>query len=477
MSTRSLGRRATHADAPLLLGALLGAALAACASSGGQATPQSAPAGRAARTAGTSSGAADSDALYRRMGLLVNAGDLPFVGRLGYLAGPSPESTTVVLTVSLPASAISFSREAPQRFAGRYLVDAEIVSDGAVVHRFSSEELVRVTNVRETSRPDASVLFQETFRVPPGSYVLALGVRDAGSTRSGVVRRPIVVPRLDAGLSTPLPVLRGAARESPAAMPALVANARATYLFGRDSVAAVYVEAYGARDTVPLRLAAYGDGGGRLWEDTVRLLPVSDSARLAARLIEVPVGRLGIGVTELALARLDERAQVADSARLPVFVSFGAGLPVAPFEEMVDYLRWFTSASRLAALRGAPPERRGEAWRQFLQATDPDPTTPQHEGLAAYFARIAYANERFRSDGARGWLSDRGRVYVALGEPDVVWDPTGGGLSRRGQTIAWEYHRFRIRLVFQDVTGFGHWRLLPGHEDDFRAAFVQLHGT
>src|SRR5690606_19299385 len=147
------------------------------------------------------------------------------------------------------------------------------------------------------------------------------------------------------------------------------------------------------------------------------------------------------------------------------------------FEQMVGYLRWFTGASRLAALRAADPDDRAQAWKNLLQATDPDPGTPEHEGLQRYFDRISIANERFRGEAAQGWLSDRGRVFVALGEPDMILDSGANVYLQRGQTIAWEYTRFNVRLVFQDVTGFGGWRLMPSLEDDFRAAFAQLHGS
>src|SRR6185503_19979802 len=101
---------------------------------------------------------------------------------------------------------------------------------------------------------------------------------------------------------------------------------------------------------------------------------------------------------------------------------FGEELPVATFAEMLNYLRYSVSASRLDALPNASADQRAALWAAFLGETVPFPQTPQHEGLREYFGRIAQANTRFREEGSTGWLTDRGRVYVALGNPDQVFE-------------------------------------------------------
>jgi GWxTD domain-containing protein len=103
-----------------------------------------------------------------------------------------------------------------------------------------------------------------------------------------------------------------------------------------------------------------------------------------------------------------------------LFVSFGDELPIASFEDMLSYLRFYASPTRIKALREAASDMRSEAWSVFLAETDPVPTTPQHEGLQLYFSRIQRANLEFREEGSQGWLSDRGMVFVSLGEPDQI---------------------------------------------------------
>src|SRR2546422_1605729 len=48
----------------------------------------------------------------------------------------------------------------------------------------------------------------------------------------------------------------------------------------------------------------------------------------------------------------------------------------------------------------------------------------ENEALEAYFRRIQIANQRFRESGDPGWLTDRGEVFITLGDPDDVFDFT-----------------------------------------------------
>jgi hypothetical protein len=86
-----------------------------------------------------------------------------------------------------------------------------------------------------------------------------------------------------------------------------------------------------------------------------------------------------------------------------------------------------------------------------------------------YFGRIAQANARFREEGEVGWLTDRGRVFVALGAPDQYYEPNTTDMNQRGRAQVWDYRRHRLQVVFIDQTGFGRWRMTVGSQADFEA--------
>jgi GWxTD domain-containing protein len=323
---------------------------------------------------------------------------------------------------------------------------------------------VRVKSFKETTRGEESVIFQEYFPLVPGAYALTLAVRDEAGAKVGTYEAQITVPTIDArGLSSSVPVHEASPRSSVDSVPRLVTSPRSTAVFGRDSTITTYVEAYGLEADQPVRATVRGDKGTVLWTDSIVLTKTGD---VSSGVVHVPVSQVGIGAVDLVLARTD----ASDSTRTPLFVSFGDELPVASFEDMLSYLRFFASPLRIKQLRDASDDLRGEVWSRFLQETDPIPTTPQHEALQAYFTRIQQANVEFREEGGAGWLSDRGMVYVSLGQPDNVFEPGISQMNQRGQAQLWEYQRLQLRLVFVDQTGFGRWRLTSQSELEFQNA-------
>jgi GWxTD domain-containing protein len=199
------------------------------------------------------------------------------------------------------------------------------------------------------------------------------------------------------------------------------------------------------------------------------------------------VARLGIGVVTVGVERLDAARRVServlaqesardsarDSARVALFVTLGEDLPITSFDEVVSYLRYYAAPERLRALRDTAPDARAVAWAAFLRESDPVPATAEHEGLRDYFARIRAANVRFGEEGSAGWLTDRGMAYVALGEPDQIFDPGGPEVNVRGRQQIWDYRSPRLQLVFVDQSGFGRWRLAPQSMTEVQAAIKQ----
>lgn len=458
-SSRACGIPFIRALVPALL-LLTGASCASGNRGGNQATP-------ASRRSGVAGGT--GAALYERAGLIAVAGPVSYVGTLGFFATPHPDTTLSLLTLSLTARTLTFTREG-DRFRAGYTVTADFRQGASIAHHFDAKEVVRVRSFKETTRGEESVIFQEFFELAPGKYTLLLAVRDESGAKAGTYESEITIPTISArGLSSSLPVHEATPRVSVESLPHLVASPRSTAVFGRDTVLTAYVEAYDLAPGELLQAAVRGERGAILWSQPVDL---SRTGRVASGMVKVPVSKLGIGTIELILSRAD----VPDTTRTPLFVSFGDELPIASFEDMLSYLRYYASPSRIKALRDAAADMRSEAWAAFLTETDPVPTTPQHEGLQLYFARIQRANLEFREEGGQGWLTDRGMVFVSLGEPDQILEPNPTQMNQRGQAQIWDYQRLQLQLIFIDQTGFNRWRLTQNSELEFQAALRREQG-
>jgi GWxTD domain-containing protein len=397
--------------------------------------------------------------LFQEAGLLAQSGVLPWTGSIGHLASASPDSTYLLVGLSMASSALTFRREGEQ-YRASYQVTLTLRRAGATVERVEASEVVRVGGFRETSRTDESILFQQLLTAPPGDYQLQVEVRDETSGRRSTQDLAVTLPRLGPGtLSSPLPFYEAIPRAARDSLPRLLLSPRAAGIFGRDSTIALYVESYDTSAVAPPVVLTVRVEGRPVWSDTVALTP---AAGLRHGIVYVPVAAIGLGVAEAALAA-EGRSELS---RTSIFVAFGDDLPVTTWEDMLNYLQYFAPPARLTALRGVDPALRGTAWAAFLRETDPQPATAEHEGLREYFDRLRQANARFGEDGTAGWRTDRGRVYLLLGEPDQVIERTPTEAVQRGRTLVWEYLDDRLTVTFLSQFGQARWRLTPQSESE-----------
>ena len=418
----------------------------------------------------------DPTAIYNQMGLIATGSPLSYVGKIAYFGTRNPDTTMILASVSIPNRMLSFIRDG-DTYRAPYEIRLKLKQGTTEVKSVETMEVVRVATFKEVNRTDESVIFQTYFRVPPGDYSILSQVRDIASNRSSTQEGAITVPRMAPGsLSTPVIVYEATRRNALDSVPRLLASPRSSVVFGQDSTVSVYLEAYGQQNRLPVSFVVQNDNGGITWRDTTVL---SRTGNLLSGAVRIPISRVGIGIAHVTFTRAD----AADTVRTPVFVSFGNDIPLLSYEELINQLRYYVAPDRLKTLRDAPPEQRGQVWASFLRSSDPAPATPEHEGLQTYFGRLQQASIRFRDDGSGsrgGWLSDRGRVYVVMGEPDQLYEQnTNGAISRssigqRGRLQYWEYSQYRVRLIFYDDTGSGRWRLTPSSETEFQNINARL---
>jgi GWxTD domain-containing protein len=407
----------------------------------------------------------DPTAVFRQMGLIADAGPLSVVGSVRLLAGPPPDTTLVLVALSLHNRGLTFRRERNE-FVADYRADLQFLRGTEIVQQVARDERIRVSNFRETLRTEESVIFQQIVPVRAGDYVLSITVRDRNGPNVSRNQVTLSVPGLVApAVSGPIAVYEAAPRTSLSALPTLVANPRNAVAYGSDSLR-FYVESYGMPTGSALAISATDPAGRPVFADTVQL---NTMRAVDARILAIAPAQLSIGRHELRIGVVGGGV-VASGSFLVAFSDLWA---VANFDDMLNLLRYFAPADTLRRVANAPPEERATAWQSFWRTTDPNPVTPENEALDLYFARIQVANQRFRDEGVPGWLTDRGEVFIALGEPDQILDPRPD-IQGRGRSIYWVYTQYRLQLVFMDDAGFGRFRLDPRSRSEYLVVLNRL---
>jgi len=407
------------------------------------------------------------------MGALVGGGALPFIASVRYLAGPTPDSTLALFSVSLTNQTLTFERRGAE-FVAEYHVEASFRTDSASVtplRQIASDEQVRVRNFQETLRTDESVIYQQIVTVPPGVYYVTAMVRDRNSPAFARAERADTAPRFaPTGMSKPIAVYTAEGRQARGGVPRLLANPRATLPYGPDSMR-FYVEQYGAPagaggSSIVARVVDGGDH--ELWRDSV-LLRGGPGGGVAWGTIVVVPSKLSVGSAELQTVTAS-----GDTTRARFLVSFSSQWVITNFDEMMSLLRFFERQDWVDSLRRSSADRRSDAWREFWKATDPVPLTPENEALDNYFRRVQEANIRFPDEGGPGWLTERGEVLIALGEPDEMIDLSNGVDRSGGRVLRWTYSAERLVLYFQDQTGFSRFRLTPSSRAEFQRVVMRV---
>jgi GWxTD domain-containing protein len=409
----------------------------------------------------------DAADVYRSMGFYVSGPPLPFIGSVRFLRAASPDSTLAFCALSLTNNALSFRRDGNE-FVAEYHVEFAFRTDSGAVRQTAADQVVRVRGFQETLRGDETIIFQQFLALRPGVYHVTVLVRDRNGPGLGHQERVDTVPAyVGPSLASPLAFYEGTGRRDASEPPKLLANPKATLPYGGDTLR-FYVEGYGFGDRTRLAVRAVNQGGDTVLEDTV---PLSGGPGLATAVIALAPDRLPMGQARLVLASLDGSAR----ARTPFLVSFSSQWVITNFDEMISLLRYFDRQDLLDSLRTATPAERPGVWKRFWKATDPVPITPENEALDNYFRRVQVANQRYNEAGDPGWLTDRGEVFITLGEPDEVYD-LRGDVSRGGTAVVrWTYNTLQLVLVFTDQTGFGRMRMTPSSRADYQRVLTRVH--
>ena len=387
---------------------------------------------------------------------------MPFVGSIALVAGRG-DSTVARVGLSFENHAFAFQREG-RSFSTRFRVEYSFARSGAAPVQAVRDEVIRVESFTETQRNDESVIVEQGFLLAPGTYTLAVTVRDPASNAFSRAEKQVEAPAFGpASVTAPILVYQAKPRTDPSDSLVILLNPRGTVANGGGDSLLMYVEGYrfpsprevpvevrDDRDSVVYHGAVAFGGGRPLEAHVVRL--ASDAP---------PLGELKIALGE-----------GPDVKRMTALVSFSRSWVVTNYDNLLSLLRFFPWApDRLNALRNAKPADRPRLWRDFWSATDPEPATAENEALDQYFTRIAIANERFKDEGGAGWRTDRGEVYVTLGEPDQILESPPGNDTR---IIQWYYNTYRAMIIFQGQLGFSRLRLTPTSRAEFSRARAQV---
>lgn len=137
-------------------------------------------------------------------------------------------------------------------------------------------------------------------------------------------------------------------------------------------------------------------------------------------------------------------------------------------EDVNQELAWIrpiiTDKARAQIQQLTNPDSRRRYLAYFWATNDPDTNTVVNEFRDEYMARLRFVNDRYASFKREGYETDRGRVYLMFGPPDILDDfPYSSNVQRAYQIWYYDSIEGGVQFVFVDRTNLGD--------------FVQVHST
>jgi GWxTD domain-containing protein len=124
-------------------------------------------------------------------------------------------------------------------------------------------------------------------------------------------------------------------------------------------------------------------------------------------------------------------------------------------DEVVGVMRYILPYSEYRMLKKKSDSDRWEALHIYWKEQDPSPETPENELLQELNERVKFSNKNF-SILMHGWRTDRGRIYIIYGEPQLVDDSYQDNMGYHYQK--WVYSNGK-EFIFIDRTMSGDYTL------------------
>jgi GWxTD domain-containing protein len=224
----------------------------------------------------------------------------------------------------------------------------------------------------------------------------------------------------------------------------------------------LFIEIYNstALDSIPLRWTIYDQQQQPVFSDARMEDLTSNRQQVFCR-----VGGEGLapGTYLVTIEALPPRVSGSTSPLSITERTFSvrhADLPptITDIDKAIEQLRYAATPGEMEYIEEAEtPDQKIKRFLEFWRQRDPDPQTARNELMEEYYARVTYANKNFGSY-TEGWKSDMGMVFIRWGAPENV-DRHPFDTDSKPYEI-WYYYQLNRRFVFEDLTGFGDYRLV-----------------
>lgn len=377
--------------------------------------------------------------------------------------GPDPQSSSIEFFIQIPYGALSFVRSGNTYLARFETIISLYDENQKLLNEKAWTEELAVENFVQTTSGSLYRLSQRTMDVAPGNYRIAIQVRDKETGKGTTIWRNLKVTdysKDSLSLSDVMLVNRlSTSGEKVTVVPNITGHftdlSNGFFLF-----AEIYNRT--ALDSVEFRWRIFNQKREQVYADS-RMEKLTQNQNRQQAFFRVGSLALPAGTY---LATIEAVGPDSSGQGTPLSATqrtFGvrhSELPpsITDVEKAIEQLRYAATTEEMEYIE--EPDSIGQQLERFLEfwrKRDPDPQSPRNELMEEYYDRVAYANKHLGSY-IEGWKSDMGMVFIRYGAPENV-DRHPFDTDAKPYEI-WYYYQLNRKFIFEDLTGFGDYRLV-----------------
>jgi len=145
---------------------------------------------------------------------------------------------------------------------------------------------------------------------------------------------------------------------------------------------------------------------------------------IIAQFRQVAIKELKGGEYTLDITLKGRRGKAVDNFQKKFHIYWSPeGMVLNDYKTAVKQLKYIAVPAEIKKIESLTNSaERLQAWNDFWATHDSTPETVENEIKISYYYRLELANRRYTSMGRNGWATDRGRVLILFGEPDLIED-------------------------------------------------------
>lgn len=378
-------------------------------------------------------------------------------------AGDDTTVSRLDIYVQVPYEALRFV-QGQNGYDASYEETINIYDDDEklVMEKFAVERIRRPV-FSETVDPTLHNLTQRFFRLKPGTYMIAVQVRDEETQKSTRLTREVNVrPLHGSSLTISDLMLVNHLRlegEKKSIIPNITGN-----VGNLPDGFYVFCEIYNRTECDSLNVSYHVQNAKseeKLKEQFSQIL-VRGTNQLFVKInsTSLPMGSYSVGVQGVTCEHQAEKP-LSTSLVSHTFAVRWVGIPVTvgDLDLAIEQLVYTAESKEIDEIKsGSTLEEKKKRFYEFWKKKDTNPATERNEALEEYYGRVEFSNQNF-SHYREGWKSDRGMVYIMFGPPNAVDRHPFESYAKPYEV--WYYHELNYRFLFVDLTGFGDYRLDP----------------